>query len=59
MIMSVRIRNAGPAAKADARNRGATTAEFQKGRPPSPLYRNAVTVWMLTAHPIATKTNGI
>ena len=50
--------NAGPAANALARNRGAMMAEFQNGRPPSPTYRNAVTVWMLTAQTMATNTNG-
>ena len=38
-----RIRKAGPAAKAEARKRGAMMAEFQNGRPPSPTYKNAVT----------------
>ena len=33
-------------------------AEFQNGRPPRPTYRNAVTVWMLTAQTVAVSTNG-
>ncbi len=33
---SVRMMNAGPAANALARNRGAMMAEFQNGRPPRP-----------------------
>ena len=44
-----RISSAGPEAKADARKRGAKMAVSQSGRPGSPLYRKAVTVWMLTA----------
>jgi hypothetical protein len=36
--------NAGPLTNAEARNRGASNAVFQKGRPPRPQYRNAVTV---------------
>jgi hypothetical protein len=42
--------NAGPAVKADARNRGPSSAVCQKGRAGSPASRNAVTRWMLTAH---------
>ena len=41
---SARMISAGPAANALARKRGAIIAEFQNGLPPSPLYRNAVTV---------------
>ena len=33
---SARMMKAGPAAKAEARKRGARSAEFQKGRPPRP-----------------------
>ena len=50
--------NAGPDTNADARNRGASRAVFQNGRPPSPQYRNAVTVWMLIAQKTDRKTNG-
>ena len=55
----VRIRIAGPAANAEARKRGAITAEFQNGRPPSPEYRNAVTVWMLMAQAMEMNTKGM
>ena len=44
MICRVRTRKAGPETKAEARNRGATMAEFQKGRAPRPMYKNAVNV---------------
>lgn len=33
---SIRMTNAGPETKADAMNRGARSAEFQNGLPPSP-----------------------
>src|SRR4030042_5027133 len=45
-----RMSSAGPAAKAEARNRGARIAVSQNGLAARPAYRNAVTVWMLTAH---------
>ena len=51
--------SAGPAVNAEARKRGPTIAEFQNGRPPSPTYRNAVTVWIEIAQTIATNTNGM
>ena len=41
--------NAGPAAKAKARNRGPSNELFQNGRAGSPASRKAVTLWMLTA----------
>src|SRR3972149_2821715 len=50
MTMVSRISNAGPEAKAEARKRGARRAVNHRGRAARPLYRNAVTVWMLTAH---------
>src|ERR1035437_4430644 len=53
-----RISSAGPDAKAEARNRGARIAVCQNGRPGSPQYRNAVTVWMLMAHGIETTITG-
>ena len=37
MTWSVSMRNAGPAANAEARNRGAMIAEFQKGQPAETL----------------------
>ena len=39
----------GPEQKAEARKRGARIEAFQKGLADKPLYRKAVTVWMLTA----------
>jgi hypothetical protein len=39
--------------------RGAKRAEFQKGRPPKPLYRKAVTEWMEMAHTTERKTKGM
>ena len=39
----------GPEANAEARNRGARIGVIQKGRAARPEYKNAVTVWMLTA----------
>jgi len=47
--MQSKMSKAGPAAKAEARKRGARIAVSQKERPGRPLYRKAVTVWMLTA----------
>ena len=44
--------SAGPAEKAEARNRGARIAVIQNGRAARPEYRKAVTVWMLTAQGI-------
>ena len=64
MFVSLRMRcivmmmNAGPATKADARNLGARRAEFQNGLPPSPEYRNAVTVWIENAQSIERNTMG-
>ena len=58
MTCSTSRMNAGPDTNADARNRGASRAVFQNGRPPSPQYRNAVTVWMLIAQKIERNTNG-
>ena len=49
MTCSARTRNAGPDTKALTMKRGAKRAVFQKGRPPRPLNKNAVTAWMLTA----------
>ena len=43
------IIRAGPAAKADAKKRGAIMADSQKCRPGRPQYNMAVTVWMETA----------
>jgi hypothetical protein len=58
-ICSASTMNAGPETNAEAMNRGARMAVFQNGRPPSPLYRNAVTVWMDTAHTMLRNTNGL
>ena len=49
---------AGPEQNADARNLGASKAEFQKTRAGKALYRNAVTVWIPTAMGILNKTRG-
>ena len=54
----VMMMNDGPATNADARKRGARSAEFQKGLPPSPEYRNAVTVWIEKAQSIERNTMG-
>ena len=54
-----RISSAGPAAKAEARKRGARIAVSQNGRAARPAYRNAVTVWMLTAHGIERRMIGL
>ena len=43
MKCSSRITNAGPAVKAEARNRGPSSAVFQNGRDGSPARRKAVT----------------
>ena len=51
----MRMIRAGPEQKADAKNRGAKMDAFQKGRATSPLYINAVTVCMLTAHGIESR----
>ena len=45
------ITNAGPVMNAETMKRGASSAEFQNGRPPRPEYKNAVTVWMEMAQP--------
>ena len=58
-IMHSRISSAGPEAKAEARKRGARIAVSQKGRPGSPLYRKAVTVWMLTAQGMESRITGL
>ena len=50
---------AGPAATALAMKRGARMAVFQNGRPARPLYKNAVTVWMLMAQTTEMYTNGM
>jgi hypothetical protein len=42
--------NAGPAVKAEARNRGPNSGEFHNGRDGGAAKRNAVIRWMLTAH---------
>ena len=52
------IRNAGPAAKADARNLGARMAVSQNPRPGRPQYRYAVTVWMPMAKGMERYTRG-
>jgi hypothetical protein len=49
---------AGPEQKAEARNRGANIEAFQNGLAASPLYINAVTVWILTAHGMDNKMKG-
>jgi alpha/beta superfamily hydrolase len=41
---------AGPAVKADARKRGASSGEFHNGRDGGAAKRNAVMRWILTAH---------
>jgi hypothetical protein len=49
---------AGPEQKADARNLGARIEAFQNGLAERPLYRKAVTVWMLTAQGIERMIRG-
>jgi len=49
---------AGPEQRAEAINRGATIDAFQNGRAESPLYRKAVTVWILSAQGIEMMTIG-
>ena len=49
---------AGPAAKADARNRGPISGLFQNGRAGSPWYKNAVTIWIEKAQKIDKNTKG-
>jgi hypothetical protein len=44
--------SAGPAAKAEDKNRGANMAVIQKPLPGKPQKRKAVTVWILMAHGI-------
>ena len=54
-----RSRIAGPAAKAEARNRGARIAVNQKGRAARPAYKKAVTVWIETAHGMESRMIGL
>ena len=54
-----RTKSAGPAAKAEERNRGARIAVSQKPRPGRPQYSQAVTVWMLTAKGIEMYIRGL
>src|ERR1019366_5883492 len=55
---SITSRIAGPEQNAEARNCGARIDEFQYGRAASPLYRNAVTVWIPTAIGTESSTSG-
>ena len=49
IIANTKIIKAGPAANAEAKNRGPNNALFQNGLACNPWYKNAVTKWMPTA----------
>ena len=58
MMTSTMVINAGPAAKADAKNLGPIKGLFQKALAGSPWYRKAVTKWIAKAQNIERITKG-